>query len=92
MQTANSMTNFCASSATKDPWGGRLGSMGSLATDGYGVLQDIITGLSRESGYDTWKDVFTKIDEDQSGMLDADEMKRALSQVSVYTSTLCLFV
>jgi hypothetical protein len=36
---------------TSDPWGGRIGSTGSRATDGYGVLQSIIGGLPRESGW-----------------------------------------
>ena len=44
-------------------------------------MQTFLGGLSRESGYDTWKSVFQKIDEDQSGLLDAAEMKKALGQL-----------
>jgi hypothetical protein len=34
----------------RDPWGGRIGSANTQATDGYGVLESIIASLPRESG------------------------------------------
>lgn len=55
--------------------------LGSGAKDGYGVLEKFLGSLSRESGYETWKCVFQKIDSDQSGLLDASELKRALGQL-----------
>ena len=43
------LARVCAE--TSDPWGGRIGSMGTQATDGYEVLQSIVGGLPRESGW-----------------------------------------
>jgi len=72
---------FCA--AKSDPWGGRIGSMSTLEfKDGYEVLQHVIASLPRQSGYQTWKSVFSKIDEDKSGMLDGVEMKSALAKIT----------
>ena len=51
-------------------------------SDGYEVLQHVIASLPRQSGYQTWKCVFSKIDEDRSGMLDTAEMKAALNQIA----------
>lgn len=71
------------SSAKSDPWGGRIGSMTTKEfSDGYEVLQDVFASLPRQSGYQTWKGLFSKIDEDSSGMLDQKEMTRALKQIA----------
>ena len=69
--------------AKSDPWGGRIGSMTTKEfSDGYEVLQDVFASLPRQSGYQTWKGLFSKIDEDSSGMLDQKEMTRALKQIA----------
>ncbi len=38
----------------------------------------MLANLPRSSGYETWKSVFTKFDQDSSGMLDGAEMAKAL--------------
>ena len=38
----------------------------------------MLANLPRSSGYETWKSVFTKFDQDCSGMLDGAEMAKAL--------------
>jgi len=69
--------------AKSDPWGGRIGSMSTLEfKDGYDVLRHVIASLPRQSGYQTFKGVFSKIDEDKSGMLDGVEMKNALAKIT----------
>lgn len=50
--------------------------------DGYDVLRHVIASLPRQSGYQTFKGVFSKIDEDKSGMLDGVEMKNALAKIT----------
>ena len=62
-----------------DPWGGRIGSLGTQGQDGYEVLKNVVGTLP--AGYSSWKDVFSKIDGDRSGTLDASEMKRALTDM-----------
>jgi Ca2+-binding EF-hand superfamily protein len=39
--------------------------------------------LASGAGYQSWKCVFTKIDADNSGVLDAAEMSKALREVPI---------
>jgi Ca2+-binding EF-hand superfamily protein len=51
--------------------------------DTMGTQASVTHVLASRAGYQSWKCVFTKIDADKSGVLDAAEMSKALREVPI---------